>query len=114
VSKIIKSASESITLLDNYVDESVLTLLSKRNAGVSVVIYTKTISKQLQLDLDKFNNQYESIAVREFTKAHDRFLVIDNSTVYHIGASLKDLGKKWFAFSKLNIDAEEFLGKLLI
>jgi hypothetical protein len=114
VSKIIKSASESIALLDNYVDESVLTLLSKRNAGVSVVIYTKTISKQLQLDLDKFNNQYESVEVREFTKAHDRFLIIDNSTVYHIGASLKDLGKKWFAFSKLNIDAEEFLGKLLI
>ena len=112
VSKIIKSAKKSITIIDNYIDDSVLTLLSKRNKGVYATIYTKSISKQLKLDLDRFQEQYETIEVKEFAKSHDRFLVIDHQTVYHIGASLKDLGKKWFAFSKLNIDAKELLGKL--
>lgn len=112
VSKLIKSAQKSITLLDNYVDESVLTLLSKRNQGVAAIIYTKNISNQLKLDLDRFQQQYEPIEVREFTKSHDRFLIIDTTEIYHIGASLKDLGKKWFAFSKLNIDSNELLGKL--
>jgi hypothetical protein len=112
VSRLVKSAKISIELLDNYIDESVLTLLSKRNKDVRVTIYTKSISKQLKLDLERFNTQYEPVEVKEFAKSHDRFLVIDETEVYHIGASLKDLGKKWFAFSKLNIDAVELLGKL--
>lgn len=112
VSKLIKSAEKSIDLLDNYIDDTVLTQLAKRNIGVSVVIYTKNNTKQLQLDLERFNKQYEPIEVVEFDKSHDRFLIIDQREVYHLGASLKDLGKKWFAFSKLNIDAKELLGKL--
>jgi hypothetical protein len=112
VSRIIKSAKKTIDILDNYIDESVLTLLSKRNYGVHVTIYTKSVSKQLKLDLDRFHEQYEPIEVKEFAKSHDRFLIIDKTEVYHIGASLKDLGKKWFAFSKLNIDAKDLLGKL--
>jgi hypothetical protein len=112
VSRIIKSAKKTIDILDNYIDESVLTLLSKRNNGVHVTIYTKSVSKQLKLDLDRFHEQYEPIEVKEFAKSHDRFLIIDKTEVYHIGASLKDLGKKWFAFSKLNIDAKDLLGKL--
>jgi hypothetical protein len=112
VSRIIKSAKKTIDILDNYIDESVLTLLSKRNYGVHVTIYTKSVSKQLKLDLDLFHEQYEPIEVKEFAKSHDRFLIIDKTEVYHIGASLKDLGKKWFAFSKLNIDAKDLLGKL--
>lgn len=112
VSKLIKSAKKSILLLDNYIDETVLLQLSKREKGVSVIIYTKDISKQVQLDLDRFNKQYEPIEVKEFSKSHDRFLILDETEVYHLGASLKDLGKKWFAFSKLNIDAKELLSKL--
>jgi hypothetical protein len=112
VSKLIKSAKTAIVILDNYIDESVLTLLSKRVKGINVTIYTKNISKQLELDLARFNTQYEPIEVKEFTKSHDRFLIIDETEVYHLGASLKDLGKKWFAFSKLNIDAIALLGKL--
>ncbi len=112
VSKIIKSAEKSIDLLDNYIDDSVLTLLSRRSKGVQAIIYTKSISKQLKLDLDRFHEQYEPVEVKEFNKSHDRFLIIDQKEVYHLGASLKDLGKKWFAFSKLNIDAKELLGKL--
>lgn len=112
VSKLIKSAKTAIVILDNYIDESVLTLLSKRVKGINVTIYTKNISKQLELDLARFNTQYEPIEVKEFTKSHDRFLIIDETEVYHLGASLKDLGKKWFAFSKLNIDATALLGKL--
>ena len=112
VSKLIKSAKKSIDLLDNYIDDTVLTQLAKKNKGVRVVIYTKNNTKQLQLDLERFNKQYEPIEVVEFNKSHDRFLIIDQKEVYHIGASLKDLGKKWFAFSKLNIDAKELLGKL--
>lgn len=104
VANIIKSAQKSITLIDNYVDETVLLLLSKRNLNVSAVVYTKTISQQLQLDLQKHNAQYPPIEIKPFSKSHDRFLIIDNTILYHIGASLKDLGKKWFAFSKLDID----------
>lgn len=104
VAGIIKSAQKSIALIDNYVDETVLILLSKRNLNVSAVVYTKTISQQLQLDLQKHNAQYPPIEIKPFTKSHDRFLIIDNTILYHIGASLKDLGKKWFAFSKLDIE----------
>ena len=112
VSDIIKSATKSIVLIDNYVDESVLTLLSKRNSIVTATIYTASVSKQLKLDLKRFNTQYPTVAVKIFTKSHDRFLIIDNATVYHIGASLKDLGKKWFAFSKIELDAMEMIKKL--
>jgi len=111
-SDIIKSATKSIVLIDNYVDESVLTLLSKRNTKVEATIYTANISAQLKLDLKKFNTQYPKVEVKTFNKSHDRFLIIDNTIVYHIGASLKDLGKKWFAFSKIELDALDILGKL--
>jgi len=86
--------------------------LSKRNDDVTATIYTAKINKQLMLDLKKHNTQYPKIEIKVFKKSHDRFLIIDNKTVYHIGASLKDLGKKWFAFSKINIDAKEMIDKL--
>lgn len=111
-SDLIKSAGESIILIDNYVDESVLTLLSKRRKGVVASIYTSGISMQLKLDLKRFNDQYPKIDVIEFNRSHDRFLIIDNRNIYHIGASLKDLGKKWFAFSKINLDALEMIKRL--
>ena len=104
-SNLIKTAKSSIILIDNYVDESVLTTLSKRENNVSAKIVTRSISDQFQLDLNRHNSQYPPIEVEERTDIHDRFLIIDN-TVYHIGASLKDLGKKLFAFSKLNISPE--------
>ena len=112
VAGIIKSAKTSIILIDNYIDEGVLLMLAKRNLGVSSIIYTSKLTKQLQLDIEKFNKQYEAIEVIEFTKSHDRFLIIDSSIVYHIGASLKDLGKKWFAFSKININPIQITEKL--
>lgn len=112
VSDIIKSAKKSIKLIDNYVDESTLVLFTKRDAKVEMKIYTKTISKQLELDLQKHNIQYSAIEIKKFELSHDRFLVIDEKEVYHFGASLKDLGKKWFAVSKLDINSFEFLGKL--
>jgi len=111
VSDLVKSAKTSIVLIDNYIDESVLTLLSKCAKGVSATIYTANISKQLSLDLQRFNAQYPPIEVKTFSKSHDRFFIIDNETVYHIGASLKDLGKKWFAFSKIALDANEIIAK---
>ena len=98
VSGLIKSAKAEIVLIDNYVDETVLSMLDKRASSVTATIYTKQISTQFQLDIDKHNSQYAPIDVQSFNKAHDRFLIIDDK-VYHIGASLKDLGKKWFAFS---------------
>lgn len=109
---LIRSAKKSIVLIDNYVDESVLLMLSKRGNGVSATIYTHKISAQLQLDLDKHNDQYPPINIRTYCQAHDRFLILDNTDVYHIGASLKDLGKKMFAFSKMNIPAS-LITKLL-
>lgn len=109
---LIRSAQKSIVLIDNYVDESVLLMLSKRGNGVSATIYTHKISAQLQLDLDKHNDQYPPINIRTYCQAHDRFLILDNTDVYHIGASLKDLGKKMFAFSKMNISAS-LITKLL-
>lgn len=102
---LIRSAKKSVVIIDNYVDESVLLMLSKRDNGVSATIYTHKISAQLQLDLDKHNDQYPPINIRTYSQAHDRFLILDNTEVYHIGASLKDLGKKLFAFSKMNISA---------
>jgi len=108
VCNLVKKAKKSIVLIDNYIDESVLTLLSKRNSGVSATIYTHQISKQLQLDLQKHNSQYPQIIAKTYTKAHDRFMLIDDDT-YHIGASLKDLGKKLFAFSKMQIKVSDFM-----
>ncbi|OJZ04813.1 ORF6N domain-containing protein [Sphingobacterium sp. 40-24] len=109
VADIIRSAQRSIILIDNYVDDTVLTLLGKRGQSVSATIYTKSISNQLQLDLQRYNSQYPAINIHAFAHAHDRFLIIDGTELYHIGASLKDLGKKWFAFSKMNTE----VGKML-
>lgn len=103
---LIKTARKSLLLIDNYVDESVLLMLSKRNPGVSATIYTQKVTAQLQLDLDKHNDQYPPINIRTYRNSHDRFLIVDDKEVYHIGASLKDLGKKMFAFSKLDIPAD--------
>lgn len=102
---LIKSAKESLVVVDNYVDETVLLMLSKRRADVSAVIYTQRIMPQMQLDLEKHNSQYPPVEVKTYKDCHDRFLLIDSKEVYHIGASLKDLGKKMFAFSKLSIPA---------
>ena len=111
-SNLIKSAKAKLVLIDNYLDDSVLLLLSKRKKGVSATIFTKGISQILQQDIDKHSQQYEPIEIKTLTNVHDRFLIIDD-VVYHIGASLKDLGKKLFAFSKLELDGNELLGKLL-
>jgi hypothetical protein len=112
VSDLIRSARKSIVLIDNYIDDIVLTLLSKRREGVILTIVTKTVSKRLKLDIKKFNEQYPPVTVMELGNSHDRFLIIDDSIVYHFGASLKDLGKKWFAFSKMDLGAVEMLSKL--
>ncbi len=112
IADLIKSAKKSIVLIDNYIDESILQLFTKRKQSVSVSIYTKNYSKILKQDLEKHNSQYPKITIEKFTKAHDRFLIIDETTVYHIGASLKDLGKKWFAFSKIALNPDEILLKL--
>ena len=112
VSDIIRTAGKSIILIDNYVDDSVLTLFTKRNKDVEVIVFTKEISKKLSLDLAKHNSQYPQVQVKEFKHSHDRFLIIDYKEVYHIGASLKDLGKKWFAFSKFDKEAFKLLDRL--
>ena len=101
-SRIIRSAKNSIIVIDNYLDESALTHLSKKKTGVKVQILTKTLSKQLSLDTKKANKQYGDFEIKPFNKSHDRFLIIDETEIYHLGASLKYLGKKWFAFSKLD------------
>ena len=112
VADIIKSAKSSIVLIDNFVDETVLMLLSKRASTCKATIYTKTISKQLQLDLKKHNEQYSHVEIKKFNASHDRFLIIDEKEIYHIGASLKDLGKKWFGFSKMDRESFEMMGRL--
>ena len=109
---LIKRAQESIVLLDNYVDENVLQLFSKVNKGIKAVIYTKNITDSLKLDLKRFNDQYDSIEIKLFSQAHDRFLIIDQKDMYHIGASLKDLGKKWFAFSKMSVNVDKVIRRL--
>lgn len=113
VADLIKSATKSIVLIDNYIDESVLQLLSKRNEKVSITIYTKNFTEILKQDLKKYNSQYPPISIKEFSKAHDRFLIIDETIIYHFGASLKDLGKKWFAFSRMDIGALEILNRII-
>ncbi|MBS9768583.1 MAG: ORF6N domain-containing protein [Flavobacteriaceae bacterium] len=111
VCDLIKSAKKEIILIDNYIDESVLQLLTKRSKKVSVTIFTPKITKVLQQDIAKYNAQHEKIKISTFAKSHDRFLIIDEQ-VYHFGASLKDLGKKWFAFSKMQISKQEITEKL--
>ena len=110
----VKSARRSIVLIDNYVDETVLLMLSKRSVGVSATIYTQRITQQLQLDLNKHNDQYPPIEARTYKSSHDRVLIIDNTEVYHIGASLKDLGKKMFAFFKLELPAHTIIDVCLL
>lgn len=112
VADLVRKAESSIILIDNYLDDSVLTLFSKRKLGVNVTLYTKTISRQLALDLERYNSQYEPITIKPFSQSHDRFLILDRTELYHIGASLKDLGKKWFAFSKMDLSTSKILEQL--
>jgi len=108
----IKEARKSIILIDNFIDETVFIMLSKREKGVKTIIYTDKMSDKIKLDLEKHNAQYEPIDIKLFKKSHDRFMIVDNKTVYHIGASLKDLGKKLFGFSKISIDPEIIISYL--
>lgn len=112
VSDLFRSARQSIVIIDNFLDDSVLTHLTKRRKNVRTILLTKNIPKSLTLDVEKFNEQYPPIEIKNFKNAHDRFIIIDNVTVYHLGASLKDLGKKWFAFSKMDIGVGDILAKL--
>jgi hypothetical protein len=111
INDLLKSAKSEVALIDNYIDDTVFTLFSKYT-NLKIKIYTHSISKQLKLDYQKYQMQYQNIELQEFKNAHDRFMILDNKEVYHIGASLKDLGKKWFAFSKFEIGALEILKKL--
>ena len=101
MSKIIKSAKKSIILIDNYIDESVLAMFSEKAKDVKVILLTKDVKQNLRLGIEKFNGQYKNMEAKTFNKSHDRFLIIDSKEIYHLGASLKDLGKKWFAFQKM-------------
>jgi hypothetical protein len=109
---LVRKANKSIVIIDNYIDDTVLDILTKRNDNVQAMILTKNISKQLNLDLQKHRKQYPQIEIKEFSDSHDRFMIIDEKELYHFGASLKDLGKKWFAFSKMDIDTGDVLVKL--
>lgn len=111
VNNLLKSAKSEVVLIDNYIDETVFTLFSKY-PNLKIKIYTGSIPKQLKLDFQKYNSQYKNIELQEFKKAHDRFLILDGGEIFHIGASLKDLGKKWFAFSRFEMEALEVLGRL--
>jgi hypothetical protein len=111
VANLIKTAKNEIILIDNYIDETILTLFSKI-PNIKVTIYTNTISRQLKLDFQKYKKQYNNLILKTFKDSHDRFLILDQKEIYHIGASLKDLGKKWFAFSKIDLDVKEFIEKL--
>lgn len=112
VSDLIRSANKSIILVDNYIDDTVLVLFTKVKKDVTITIYTENIVPQLELDLKKYNLQYNFITIKKFKKSHDRFLIIDNNAVYHFGASIKDLGNKWFAFSKIDKENTNILSKL--
>jgi transposase-like protein len=111
VANLIQNAKKSIILIDNYIDETILTLFSK-NQNIDIIIYTYKVSRQLQLDIQKYNKKYRNLTVKNAKNFHDRFLIIDTSRIYHIGASLKDLGKKTFAFSELNISVSDILEHL--
>jgi hypothetical protein len=111
-SDLVRSATSSIVLIDNYIDDSVLQLFAKRKKGIEVKLLTRSVSSQLKTDIEKFNSQYEPIQIQEFADSHDRFLIIDDKDIYHIGASLKDIGKKWFAFSKIERGSMEMLNRM--
>jgi len=112
VSDLMRSADKSVILIDNYIDDTVLTHFTKRKESVSLTLITKNISKQFILDVKKYKEQYPNVQLKEFKDTHDRFLIIDEKDVYHLGASLKDLGKKWFVFSKMDISSVKVLDKL--
>ncbi|MGD9555123.1 MAG: RhuM family protein [Arcobacteraceae bacterium] len=112
VSDLLRNATNEIILIDSYIDDTVLTLFSKL-PNIKVTMVTHTISKQLKLDFEKYSKQYNNLTIKTFKNSHDRFLIIDKKEVYHIGASLKDLGKKWFAFSKIDISANDLISKLI-
>lgn len=112
ISKLIRSAKKSIIVIDNFIDETVLSLLTKRKQGVTAIIYCKKVSSELSLDLARHNSQYSPIKINELAVSHDRFLIIDEQNIYHFGASIKDLGKKWCAVSKLDIDSLEMIRRL--
>ncbi|MFZ1322737.1 MAG: RhuM family protein, partial [Ignavibacteria bacterium] len=112
VAGLVRSAKKSIIIIDNFTDDTVLTLLTKKKKNVKCIILTKNISNKLKLDTEKFNEQYPDLKIIQFNKSHDRFLIIDETDVYHIGASLKDLGKKWFAFSMLDKSSVSILDKI--
>lgn len=111
MSRIIRSAEESIVLIDNFIDETVLTMFSKRKSGVKLKILTKNVTKLKKLDVSKLNQQYPEVEMVEFNVSHDRFLIIDEKTIYLLGASLKDLGRKWFGFAKMDVNVKEVLEK---
>lgn len=111
-SDLIRSAKKSIILIDNYIDDSVFKLFTKTKPDIIVTIYTKEVTSTLKQDVRKYNSQYSKISLKELTKAHDRFLILDENELYHFGASIKDLGKKWFAFSKMEMDPAEIISKL--
>jgi hypothetical protein len=112
--KIIRSAQKSILLIDNYIDESTLTLLSKKKQGVKVLLLSKNVNKATALDVQKAKDQFGNFEIKSFDKSHDRFLIIDETDIYHLGASLKDLGKKWFAFSKLDKNSVDSILKSIV
>ena len=112
VSDLFRTAEESIVIIDNFLDDSVLIHLAKRKKNVRVILLTRNLSETLALDVKKFNRQYPEIDIKQFNNSHDRFIIIDNRTVYHFGASLKDLGKKWFAFSRMDIGALDLVARL--
>lgn len=112
IADIIRSAKKSIVIIDNYIDDTVFKQLAKRNKNVKAVIYSKTLDKIVKQDLQKHNQQYQKIEIKKLNTSHDRFMIVDSKIVYHFGASLKDAGKKWFAFSKLEMDANDILEKL--
>ena len=111
VNDLLKLAKSEIILIDNYIDDTVFTLFSKYT-NINFIIYTSTISKQLKLDFEKYSKQYKNISLKTFKSSHDRFLIIDKKEIYHLEASLKDLGKKWFAFSKMSLDIDLILNRL--
>lgn len=112
VKQLIAKAKTNLTIIDNYIDETVITMLTAKTEGVKVNLLTKNISKQLELEIKKANSQYPLIQLKKFESSHDRFIIIDGKEIYHLGASLKDLGKKWFAFSKMEVGSVEILGTL--
>lgn len=112
VSDIIRSAKKEIILIDNFIDDTVLSLFAKRKEGVKVIIYCKKVTQEISVDLNKFNSQYPPVGIKEFALSHDRFLIVDQHNIYHFGASLKDLGKKWFAVSRFDNQAVNFLKKI--